>query len=351
MEKKFKVSVVIPVYNVEKYLAEATESVLCQTIGFDDNIQIIFINDGSTDKSGEICRKYQEKYPDNVLYIEKENGGVSRARNAGIPLIKGKYVNFLDADDRWKEDAFSYVCEFFENHYDEVDVVGCRMRYFEGRTDYHYLDKKFDVTRVIDLRKEYDCIQLHVTSSFIKTESIGEKRFSEYLKYGEDARFLASLILEKCCLGVCREAEHGYRKRQDESSAIQNDLKSMSYYFDSPKYYLQDMIDESKKKYGIAEKFIQYTVMYELGWRIRKHGIYEYLDDSQYEEYCRNLMELMKQIDDDVIKKEVSLWKKHKLYCLLKKHGFDSMARTFSKIAGFSTVFEDYTDKVSKSGG
>ena len=97
-----KVSVIIPVYNVEQYLEETILSVVNQTIGF-ENIQMILVNDGSPDNSEEICLKYRDKYPDNILYIKKENGGVSSARNLGMEYIQGKYVNFLDSDDKWEE--------------------------------------------------------------------------------------------------------------------------------------------------------------------------------------------------------------------------------------------------------
>ena len=76
MSKKFLFSVVIPVYNVEKYLEEAILSIVNQTIGFKKNIQLILINDGSPDNSGEICKKYKTLYPENIVYVEKENGGV-----------------------------------------------------------------------------------------------------------------------------------------------------------------------------------------------------------------------------------------------------------------------------------
>ena len=75
MDRNFLVSVVIPVYKVEKYLAETVDSVIAQTIGFEDNIQIIFVNDGSPDNSEKICLEYRERYPDNILYINKPNGG------------------------------------------------------------------------------------------------------------------------------------------------------------------------------------------------------------------------------------------------------------------------------------
>ena len=99
-KKEYKISVIIPVYNVEKYLEETIESVVNQTIGF-DNIQMILVNDGSPDNSEEICLKYKEKYPDNVVYVKQENAGVSSARNNGLKHATGKYVNFFDSDDIW----------------------------------------------------------------------------------------------------------------------------------------------------------------------------------------------------------------------------------------------------------
>ena len=110
MEKKeFKFSVITPIYMVEEYLEKTIESVVKQTIGFEKNIQLILVNDGSPDNSGKICKKYKEKYPDNIVYIEKDNGGVSSARNEGFKYAKGKYVNFLDSDDIWDTKAFKFV--------------------------------------------------------------------------------------------------------------------------------------------------------------------------------------------------------------------------------------------------
>ena len=98
-EYKYKVSVIIPVYNCEKYIRKCVESLREQTMAYED-FQIIFINDGSPDNSGEICRNYAEA-DDTIVYFEKENGGVSSARNKGIDLAEGKYLMFLDADDEF----------------------------------------------------------------------------------------------------------------------------------------------------------------------------------------------------------------------------------------------------------
>ena len=116
MDYKYKFSVVIPVYNVAGYLAETLDSVIGQSIGFEKNIQIILVNDGSPDDSEKICLAYAEKYPDNILYLKQENKGVSAARNYGCDYVEGKYVNFLDSDDKWTEGSFQAVYDFFEKH-------------------------------------------------------------------------------------------------------------------------------------------------------------------------------------------------------------------------------------------
>ncbi|MDR3239511.1 MAG: glycosyltransferase family 2 protein, partial [Clostridiales bacterium] len=94
------VSCIIPVYNAEMYLTEAIDSVIKQTLGFEKHVQLILVNDGSTDGSGEICREVREQYPENVVYLERENKGSAAARNAGLDAAAGEYIAFLDADDR-----------------------------------------------------------------------------------------------------------------------------------------------------------------------------------------------------------------------------------------------------------
>ena len=322
MDYKFQFSVIIPVYNVEQYLAETLDSVIGQTLGFEENIQIILVNDGSPDDSEKICMEYKEKYPDNIVYVKKENGGVSSARNEGIQYAEGKYVNFLDSDDCWEPKAFERVLKFFDDNYDIIDVVGARKKFFDAKTGYHPLDYKFSVTKIVDLRDEYEFIQMDVTGAFIKNEAICDTRFSERLKYGEDACFINTIILEKCMLGVCREAVQLYRKRQDESSALQNELKSESYYFDTPEYCHKYMFELSKKKYGKIECFIQYMVMYDLSWRLKKK-VEEHLSPEDHKRYCDMVTELIEQMEDRVIFKQKEMFMNLKMFCLGKKYGRD----------------------------
>ena len=99
-KKDFLFSVIMPIYNVEEFLDESITSVINQTVGFKDNIQIILVNDGSPDNSEEICLKYRALYPDNIIYIKQKNAGVSAARNTGVKYATGKYINFFDSDDK-----------------------------------------------------------------------------------------------------------------------------------------------------------------------------------------------------------------------------------------------------------
>ncbi len=113
--KKYKVSVVIAVYNVEEYLEEMIESIIAQTIGF-ENVQLILVDDGSKDSTGYICDKYAVQYPDNILVVHKENGGVSLARNDGLMHIKGEYINFTDADDMLESNALELMYAYLKEN-------------------------------------------------------------------------------------------------------------------------------------------------------------------------------------------------------------------------------------------
>ena len=106
-----QVSVIIPVYNVEKYLRQCLDSVINQTL---EDIEIICVNDGSTDKSREILNEYAYK-DSRIVVIHKENGGLASARNEGLKHVTGKYCHFLDSDDYIEKKLYEYAVKIFEN--------------------------------------------------------------------------------------------------------------------------------------------------------------------------------------------------------------------------------------------
>ena len=112
------VSIIIPVYNGEEFLAEAIESPLAQSYS---SIEIIVVDDGSTDKTREIASNYDE-----VIYQYQENSGVAAARNAGIDLSHGELIAFLDADDLWLKNKLDRQVEFLQN---DSSHIGCLVRF------------------------------------------------------------------------------------------------------------------------------------------------------------------------------------------------------------------------------
>ena len=90
-----KISIIVPIYNVEKYLTNCIDSILNQTF---KDFELILVNDGSTDNSFEICKHYKD-IDDRICIIDKKNGGLSSARNAGLDIAKGEYIGFVDSDD------------------------------------------------------------------------------------------------------------------------------------------------------------------------------------------------------------------------------------------------------------
>lgn len=115
-----KVSVIVPIYNVEKYLEKCINSLLSQTL---EDIQIILVNDGSKDNSGNIAKEYEQNNKDRVIYVEKENGGLSDARNYGLKYATGDFIAFLDSDDYIEKNAYE---EMYNKAIEEnADYVEC----------------------------------------------------------------------------------------------------------------------------------------------------------------------------------------------------------------------------------
>ena len=129
-------------FNAKPYLTEAVESVLTQTVGFADNIQIVLVNDGSTDATGALCEEYRDKSPENIVYIDQPKGGVSSARNAGLKAATGRYIGFLDADDKWDAEACQAALDFFKKHPD-LDIACFPISLFGTGKGEHWLNFKF----------------------------------------------------------------------------------------------------------------------------------------------------------------------------------------------------------------
>ncbi len=322
---KYKFSIVTAVYNVELYVAETIDSIIAQDIGI-ENIQLILVDDGSPDRSGEICDEYAKKYPDNIFVIHKENGGVSSARNAGLECVEGKYVNFIDSDDKFTTDTLSEVWRFFEAHYDETDVVAIPLKFFDGYKGTHPLNYKFaDGERVVDLKENYNFIQLSMSSTFVKKELLETLRFDTRLAYAEDAQVMQKILLNKQTLGILPSAQYMYRRRSEGVlSAIQTSAENPKWYLPYMKHFQQEIINYALEKCGDVPRFIQYTLIYDLQWRLKKPELpFELLSDDDVEEYVKLVKSSLKYVDDDIIMAQKNMFREHKIFALRLKYSQD----------------------------
>ena len=180
-----KVSVIVPIYNVEKYLEKCINSLLSQTL---EDIQIILVNDGSKDNSGNIAKEYEKNNNDRVIYVEKENGGLSDARNYGLKYATGDFIAFLDSDD--------YI--------EKIVYEGVYNKAIEENADYVECDFIWEFPNKIRVDKQYpyknkkemlSFVRVVAWNKLIKRQLIIDNNleFPKGLRY-EDIEFTYKLI-------------------------------------------------------------------------------------------------------------------------------------------------------------
>lgn len=176
-------SIIIPVYNCEKYISDCLDSCLEQDLP-PNEYEIICIDDGSTDQSPQILDAYEAEH-ENVKVIHKENGGASTARNAGINAATGKYIWFVDSDDLIQENVLSKLKNIIEKH--NVDAVYLKAYFFENRLTEEEVIKKrqFKLQPIKELKTEY-CTQKIFCREVVEDNHI---RFLESVIFGEDQLF------------------------------------------------------------------------------------------------------------------------------------------------------------------
>ncbi len=116
----YNLSVILPIFNVESYLSDCLDSLLksMSLVSFEKNIEVVLVNDGSTDQSANIAKDYSSRY--NFIYLDKENGGLSDARNHGLQYATGDYVTFIDSDDKITDNYFSSIFKAMDNYPDLI---------------------------------------------------------------------------------------------------------------------------------------------------------------------------------------------------------------------------------------
>lgn len=182
------ISIIVPVYNVEKYVNDCLESIKKQSYS---NIEVLLINDGSKDNSEEICRMYCEN-DSRFLLFTKKNGGLSSARNYGIERAKGEFICFVDSDDVIDSKYVEYLYETIKR--EKTDIVCCKYKRFKSvDNDFFEVNNIIEKNCVCD-NKKFLCNMLYQNSQENYSVSACNKMFKKSIF--ENARFIENVLFE-----------------------------------------------------------------------------------------------------------------------------------------------------------
>lgn len=236
-----KVSVIVPVYNVEEYIDKCLNTLVHQTL---EDIEFIVVNDGATDNSKNIILNYKEKYPNKIVYVEKENGGLSDARNYGMPYAKGEYIAFLDSDDyvelniyeklynrAIETDADMVECDFYWEYPDK--------KVHDQNANYKSESDMYANARVVAWNKLYKR-DILLNSGIL---------FPKGLRY-EDLEFFYKILPQLKKIELINEPLIHYVQRDNSITYVQNERTKEIFT-------ILDNVLEYYKQNGLYEKYNQ----------------------------------------------------------------------------------------------
>lgn len=247
MNIKGKISVVVPIYNVENYLKKCIDSLINQTY---KNLEIILVDDGSPDFCPKICDEYK-KQDERIKVIHKQNGGLSSARNAGLEVATGDFITFVDSDDFLELDIYEKVIDIFNSN--SVEIVSMTMQLVNEKYEVinQGLTETFSIGNCSSRNYFKGMVQRKLSASvcdkvFLKS-TIENLRFDE-MRLNEDFFFLASLLLEQnCTIFLMNDIGYNYFTRVNSISKSGFGKSLRDAVYNTRDLYQQYQADEEIK--------------------------------------------------------------------------------------------------------
>jgi len=246
----YKVSVIIPFYNEESYLENCLESVLNQTL---DNIEIICINDGSTDNSADIVRQYGDK----VKLIVQDNKGQSAARNKGLEIAQGKYIGFLDADDWAEPDMYEKLYQCAKENSADIALSSICV-YNENTKEKFYNDVYFsldilkntpDIFNYRDVKDIIFKICVVPWNKLYKRELLNNVRFTEGIIFEDNVFFFDTFLRAEKCVKLDEPLVNYRRHSKTSCTSDNNDFKKLDFL------RVHSLIEKTLREQGLYEEF------------------------------------------------------------------------------------------------
>ena len=241
-QEEYLLSIIVPVFNVRPFLDECIESILSQST---ESIEIILVDDGSTDGSGARCDYYAESNS-LVGVIHKPNGGLASARNAGLKVARGRYVSFIDSDDRIASASLSRVIEWIDRSEADICFLGCEKFYPDGsRKPFGCVilpndvenksgDEAVKALSYLDKFPDSACIKLY-RRAFLESNGLN---FPDDGRYGEDLGFAIDCFLAAQSFSAIEGPFYEYRQNRSGSISSSHGVKN----FDDVSKFIEESI-------------------------------------------------------------------------------------------------------------
>ncbi len=272
--KDILLSIIIPVYNLELYIERCLNSLINQ---ISENVEIIIVNDGSTDKSAKICEKYCSKYP-YIKYIYQNNAGVSNARNNGLKLAKGKYIEFVDGDDYLLPNSIPAILNKIKLNNPDI-IVGDYIKFYD-EVDF-IKEKKLDTNIILNIENSsYPENIINLTNNNLFNSSLwcnifrldiinkNNIRFIETVKYTEDLDFCLKAFFYCKKVNVLTNKIYAYRQARNGSATstisekrVVDNLNFVKNWYE---FYKISTFDYKIKNYLINFIAYEYSIVYGL---------------------------------------------------------------------------------------
>ncbi|KAA2216269.1 glycosyltransferase family 2 protein [Chryseobacterium sediminis] len=277
-----KVSVIVPVYNVENYLTKCLDSLVKQSLS---SIEILVVNDGSKDDSGKIIEEYAQRYPEKIKAFTKENGGLSDARNFGLDRAAGDYIGFVDSDDYVSETMFEEMLQLGEKH--QAKMVICNIQKVDetGKVT-QKLTQLPNMSEKINLESNFSVfsdISYFACNKLFKKELFNQRRFKKGVHF-EDIQLIPQLLLDCDAIAQTQNFHYQYLERTDSITKTHTEkgLDMLKAVADVEKVFNESQYSQKKeelKNFQIFEGVYSYLAYLAF---VKKEEIFYHMSDQLF---------------------------------------------------------------------
>lgn len=325
--KKFKFSIIIPVCNVNDSLDETINTIINQSISF-NSIQLILVGDDNTSYSNDVCLKYLNMYPDNIVYMKKKNINESNAKNLGLKCATGELVNFTNYNTVWNKNVFKKVYNCYlknSNHF----IFSCDDNLC-----------KFLYDKVVDVTYDYMYSKINLNSTFIKCDYAKKYNFSCDINYYDNVRYVLDMLLDNPKIMLLRKPKY---KNVSNCSLFEKIFEcEFNWYLSVLNNSFEYLYKKSNKKYGCIKEFIQYCFIIDLRERlVLNENILNY---KYRKHYVENLSNLIMQTSEKMILNSDVFTADEKIFILEIKYGKNQISKL--KYSNNKIIYKDYNFKI-----